>query len=74
MKEIIERLFVAFINQKRVIGWGAAVLIAITAVVTGLRFAEVKQAICDAPALIETAPTVPSIASPPSPKVDPTGK
>lgn len=70
---IMQKLFSAFISQKRVIGWVAAAVMAIVAVVTGLRFAEVKQAICDAPALVETTPNVPAVV-PPSPAVAPTGK
>lgn len=56
MPALFERIISAIIDKKKIIGWIAAVIIGIVALVLGMGSAELKQAICDAPVVSIPAP------------------
>lgn len=63
MPILLERIITALIDKKKIIGWIAAVIIAIVAMVFGMNTAELKQAICDAPTVSIPTPA-PAVAEP----------
>ena len=48
---ILSRIIGAIFGKRRVIGWGAAVAMAIGAAAMGMQTSEFKSAVCDAPVL-----------------------
>lgn len=73
MPALLSRIIGAIIDKKKIIGWIAAVIIGIVALVMGMNSAELKDAICAAPVVNIPAPApvaAPAVAVPaPAPDV-----
>lgn len=67
MPAIIQRLITALIDKKKIIGWVAAAIMAVVAVVLGMNTAELKSAVCSGPTLELPAPA--PAAEAPKPEV-----
>lgn len=58
MNPILEKIISTFVDKKRIIGWGSAILMVIGAALASMQTSEFKAAVCDAPVINAPTPAI----------------